>query len=369
MDAARLGRLGRAALPTVAIAVFALTMVAILATAGSTVGYDYRAYVGAAQRALDGKPLYDMAVDVAGGFAIFLYPPMFALAFVPFALLPDAAGLWLWEGLAIASFLVGVAILPVRPGVRWGVLLLGALDWPLLYAVKLGQVGPLLFLLFAVGWRCLDRAVPLGLSMATGAMVKVQPLILLVWAGLTGRWRAVAVSVVTLACASLVAMFVFGPAVWGDYVALLRQVSSPVTTPHNFTPGAIAYQAGMSEAAAGALQVVVMIAVVALVLVSTRISTAEVSFLTAVVASQLLSPLLWDHYAVVLLLPVAWLLERRQWWAVAIPLATSLPLIGFVPAAVYPAVFAVGFVAPFAVDLAVRRPRTRADVPIPSASR
>ena len=103
MDAARLGRLGRAALPTVAIAVFALTMVAILATAGSTVGYDYRAYVGAAQRALDGKPLYDMAVDVAGGFAIFLYPPMFALAFVPFALLPDAAGLWLWEGLAIAS--------------------------------------------------------------------------------------------------------------------------------------------------------------------------------------------------------------------------------------------------------------------------
>ncbi len=120
---------------------------------------------------------------------------MFALTFVPFALLPDDLGLWLWEGLAIASFLAGVAILPVRAGVRWGVLLLGALDWPLLYAVKLGQVGPLLFLLFAVGWRCLDRAVPLGLSMAAGAMIKVQPLILLVWAGLTGRWRAVGVAV------------------------------------------------------------------------------------------------------------------------------------------------------------------------------
>ena len=202
-----------------------------------------------------------MAVDVAGGFAIFLYPPMFALAFVPFALLPDAAGLWLWEGLAIASFLVGVAILPVRPGVRWGVLLLGALDWPLLYAVKLGQVGPLLFLLFAVGWRCLDRAVPLGLSMAAGAMIKVQPLHParlgrpdgpLACGGCFGRDARVREPRRhgrVRACAS-----------GRDYVALLRQVSSPVTTPHNFTPGAIAYQAGMSEAAAGALQVVAMVA-------------------------------------------------------------------------------------------------------------
>ena len=34
------------------------------------------------------------------------------------------------------------------------------------------------------------------------------------------------------------------------------------------------------------------------------------SYLVAVVASQLLSPILWDHYAMLLLLPVAWLLDR-----------------------------------------------------------
>ena len=37
-------------------------------------------------------------------------------------------------------------------------------------------------------------------------------------------------------------------------------------------------------------------------------------------ASQLLSPVLWDHYAMLLLLPVAWLIDRGQWWAVRVPL-------------------------------------------------
>jgi alpha-1,2-mannosyltransferase len=356
----------RTALPVVAVIAFAGTTIAILATAGSTLGYDYRAYVGAAQRALDGAPLYDPSVDVAGGFAIFLYPPPFALALVPFALLPADLGLWLWQGLAIAAFLAGVAILPVRPTVRWGVLLLGAVDWPLLFALKLGQVGPLLFLLFAIGWRWRDRAVPLGLSIAAGAMVKVQPLILLVWAGLTGRWRAAATAVGAILVGALVSTLVFGPDVWSGYLALLGRVNSPVTTPHNFTIGAIAFQAGLSEAAAASLQVLVVVAVVAIVLIAIRTASAEVSYLTTVVASQILSPLLWDHYAVILLLPTAWLLERGRWWAVAIPLLTSLPLVGVVPSAVYPVVFAIGLVGPLLVEASDRRHSTgqAASVPV-----
>ena len=83
----------RASLPPIAIVVFVATTLAILASAGDTLGYDYQAYVQAAQRLLDGQPLYDPAVDVAGGFAIFLYPPPFAVAFIPFALLGTGRGL------------------------------------------------------------------------------------------------------------------------------------------------------------------------------------------------------------------------------------------------------------------------------------
>lgn len=345
----------RTALPIVAIVVFVVSVGAVLATAGTTLGYDYQAYVGAAQRALAGSPLYDANVDVAGGFAIFLYPPPFALALIPFALLPEPVGVLAWEGLAIVAFLVGVAVLPVRPAVRWGIVLLGGLDWPLLFALKLGQVGPLLFLLFAIGWRWRDRASVLGASMAVGALVKVQPAILLAWAAATGRWRSVGVSLVVLAAAGFIATVVFGPAVWLDYLALLGRVSSPVTTPHNFTPGAIAFQLGASESVAAVVQLVATALIAAIVVIAIRSASHEVSFLTTAVASQMLSPLLWDHYAVVLLLPVAWLLERGHWWAVAIPLLTSWPLVGLAPPAVYPLVFAVGLVGPVVMDLAARR--------------
>ena len=71
--------------------------------------------------------------------------------------------------------------------------------------------------------------------------------------------------------------------------------------------------------------------------------------MVAVVATQLVSPLLWDHYAVVLLVPTAWLLSRGAWWALAIPIATSLPLVPIAPAAVYPIVFVVSLFAPFTV--------------------
>ena len=67
---------------------------------------------------------------------------------------------------------------------------------------------------------------------------------------------------------------------------------------------------------------------------------SEASYLVTVVSSQLLSPILWDHYAMLLLLPVAWLLARRQWWAVLIPLLTSVvALFVGMPAVLYPIAF------------------------------
>ena len=88
---------------------------------------------------------------------------------------------------------------------------------------------------------------------------------------------------------------------------------------------------------------VVMVALVA-VLRSSPIG----SYLAVVVASQFVSPVLWDHYAVMLLLPVAWLLARGRRWAALIPLATSTPLMLLqVPGSpwIYPIVFWVTLLA------------------------
>jgi alpha-1,2-mannosyltransferase len=353
------------AAPLVAIVGLALFVVIIggvvwsAATAG-TFGFDSLAYHQAGERILHGDPLYDLSVTQTGGFGLFYYPPSFAVAFVPLALLPGDAVTWLWLVASVVMLLAAIWILPVSAGVRALTLLLAAVDWPVPYALKLGQVGPLLLLLFAIGWRWRDRPVVLGAVGALGAGIKVQPGLVVVWALLTRRWRAVAVAAVlgiALAVASVLATR--NLAIWFDFLALLRQVSNPITTPHNFTPGAIAFQGGMSESAAAVLQLANTILVGALVVVSAVRHPSSWSYLVIVVASQLVSPVLWDHYAMLLLLPVAALLDRRQWWAALVPLATSVFLlpVGLAPV-LYPVAFWVTLLGLIAMGERDARSRT-----------
>jgi hypothetical protein len=113
----------------------------------------------------------------------------------------------------------------------------------------------------------------------------------------------------------------------------------------------MAWQLGAPVAVAATLQLVVSLLVVAAVVVAALRASAEASYLVVVVASQLLSPILWDHYALLLLLPTAWLLQRGHRWAAALPLATALPLVWAMPPLVYPLSFAAGLVLPLAIGL------------------
>jgi len=338
-----------AALPIVAVLVFVAALVAIAVAAGSTLGYDYQAYVQAANRLLAGQPLYDPSVDVAGPFAIYLYPPPFAIAMIPFTWLPPGTGPAAWTVVLALAFAAGVWLLPASRRVRWATLLLAGLCWPFLYSIKLGQVGPLLFLAFVAGWRWLDRPLPLAISMAAGTLIKVQPALLFGWAFATGRSRAAAIGLGLLVAAIAVATLLTGPATWADYLAILGRVSAPVTTPHNYTAGAIAYAAGASLAVATAIQWAGVAVAAIVVLYSWWRADAVSGYVTTVVGSQVVSPLLWEHYAMLLLIPMALLLERRQWWAIGLPL---LPWLG--PLA-YPPIFLVGLVAPL-VTGSRRRP-------------
>jgi alpha-1,2-mannosyltransferase len=355
-----LGSLGRAALPLVAVAVLVLFAGAILRSAGDTLGFDFLAYHQAARRILDGLPLYDLSFEQAGGFGLFYYPPPFAVLLLPFGLLDPTVATWIWTGLLLGSLGLGVALMPVSATVRWTIVLLAGLSWPFLYALKLGQIGPILLLLFAAGWRWLDDPVRLGVSAGFGAIVKIQPGLVLAWALLTRRFRAVLAGGVIILAAGLVAAVVTGPQSWLDYAILLRAVTDPIETAHNYTPGAMVWQLGAPVAVAATVQLGVTLLVVAAVVVAALRASAEASYLVVVVASQLLSPILWDHYALLLLLPTAWLLQRGYWWAVALPLATALPLVGLMPPIVYPLSFAAGLLLPLAIGL--REGRARAPV-------
>jgi glycosyl transferase family 87 len=351
-------------LPVAAIGVFVVFVgasVAVAAGAG-TLGFDFLAYHEAGRRILDGHQLYDLSIHRAGGFGLFYYPPPFALLVLPFALLAPSIATWLWTAAIVAAFFVGVALMPVRGWVRWATILLAGLSWPFAYAVKLGQVGPILFLLFAIGWRWMDRPRVLGTSIAVGALIKIQPGLLLLWAAASRRLEAVAVAVAVGLIAVVVATLpTGGTGTWLDYLTMLRNVTEPITTPHNFTAGAIAYQLGAGTSAAAVIQLTVSLLVISAVVISARIAEPAASYLIAVIASQLLSPVLWDHYALLLLLPAAWLLDRGRRWAVVIPLATSTLLISVTPPAAYPIAFCAALVAVFAVGTSRRRSRPRSE--------
>jgi Glycosyltransferase family 87 len=322
-----------------------VAIAATLAVAGGTLGYDFLAYHNAASRFLAGQPPYDTSYLVAGPFGLFFYPPTFLLVAIPFGLLSAVPATWLWIGLLLAAFGAGVAVMPVGARTRWLIVLLAGLSWPFLYNVKLGQVGPLLFLVFAVGWRNLDRPAILGLTGAIGAAIKIQPGLVLAWALLTRRWAAAVAGVVALVLMAAAATLLVGIPAWSDFLVIIARVNDPITTPHNFTLGAVVYQLGIPRDVAAAIQWAASGLVVLAVVFAALRRSAAASYLVVVVATQMLSPILWDHYAMLLLLPVAWLLDRRRAWTALIPLATCVALVGVVPALVYPAVFGITLVA------------------------
>ena len=296
---------------------FAAGVGATLAVAGDTLGYDFLAYHAA-------------AVAGAGGPARLRHVVRGAPAASGCSTTRRPSSRWSWcsgcspAGVATWAWIGGPARrvrgrrgrhAGRRERSKWWIVLLAGLSWPFLYAIKLGQVGPLLFLLFAVGWRWMDRGPVLGVSGALGAAIKIQPGLILAWALLTRRWAAVVVGAVVLGALALLATLVAGFGAWTDFLSLITRVSDPITTPHNFTPGAVAYQLGVSRDTAALLQWVSMaLAALAFVVAALRLGAVP-SYLVAVIASQLLSPILWDHYALLLLLPVAWLMDRGHRWA------------------------------------------------------
>ena len=328
--------------PAGSISLLVLMIGLVLAAAGKTLGYDYTCYEGAARHLLDGKPIYDNAFSISVGTCpgTYTYPPAFAVVLVPWLVFGGAAaGLWC---VAMAGcFLAGVALLPVRPDVRWVVVIVAALDWPLLYAVKLGQVEPLLFVGFAAAWRFMDRPAVVGAATAIGALIKVQPGLLGLWALATRRYRAAAVAVVgALAVAGAATIFT-GLGAWGTYFDLVRGLGGSYSAPHNFAPGAVAHLAGASDAVSAAVQLASVGVAVAALLAAYKWASPVASLQVTIVASQLLSSPLRDHYAVLLLLPVAWLVSRGRVWAAFVPALGWIGLFATADSASWPAVASI----------------------------
>jgi hypothetical protein len=305
--------------------------------------YDYQAYADAAVRLAETGSLYQAeTLDGPyrpGPYGLYMYAPQLGLAITPLASLELEAAAAAWYVLHVLALALACALLPVRPGIRLATFGLAALSLAVTRDLVLGNVSLLLLLPLAAAWRWLDR--PLG-SIAQALAMSVRPTlgILLIWQLLRRQWLAVAWTVgAGIALVALTLPFV-GLEGYREYLTVLANLTGVTGVEFNYDLSSTALTLGASEEAATlALLVGYAIAIGAMLLSLRR--DRELGFVVTTTGSLLLSPLLWDHYLAMLVLPAAFLAGRGRAWGILLPLATWLPAVTL------PFVVVAGVLLPF----------------------
>ncbi len=251
------------------------------------------------------------------------YPPLFHLLMQPLTWLPFRAAALVWLGLAQAC-LAGALALWLRRGpvASWAAVaavLFVALTWqPLLENLVLGEANILLLLLVTLGWWGLGAGRPWltagAVALALHVKLPYAALIPVLW--WTGH-GGIALRAVGLAALGLLAsVLAFGPAMHAHYLAYLVVLRTELYAwPINLSSWATLRRI-FPHAVADALTLAVILAVVVGFARAAPRRPAPGSLALdwawglGLAAALLISPMLEEHYMVVLLLPVALLVRH-----------------------------------------------------------
>lgn len=229
--------------------------------------------------------------NLAGGVNR-IFPIPAAIAAIPFTVLPVGAAA------AVFVTLLGLAVaatLRVMGVTDWRVYGLVFLWPPTISALQVGNITVVLGLLGALAWRYRDRRYVPGLAIGAAVALKVILWPLLFWLAARGRYRAAALGAV-LSAASLLLVLPFTSV--SAYVHLYENLGDTFA-PRSYNVAGLLVQSGAAGLSTAKLA---GYAIGALVL---GIACLRRSFPLAVVASILLSPIVWLHYFELLVLPLA----------------------------------------------------------------
>jgi glycosyl transferase family 87 len=263
---------------------------------------DLGVFIRAASAILDGHSPYVFRADQT-----YAYPPL--LAFLATPLEPLGVG---------AAMTVSIVVsLAAIAGALW---LLGVRDWRCyclvpLYpvtrsAVGLGTVGPLLLLAIAIAWRWRDRLFEPALAVGAAVALKLFLWPLAIWLAVTRRNRAALAAVAFALALALVPWAAIGFKGLADYPSLLNRLADQEASA-SYSVYAIGVRLHLPEAAATVLAVAVTAALLAaMVWVGRdRLRTPrdrDVAVLTLALAAALAAtPIVWVHYFLLLIVPIA----------------------------------------------------------------
>jgi len=228
--------------------------------------------------------------DLAGGVNR-IFPIPAALLLAPLTLMSPAAATATFVALLLAALLATARILGVRDWRVYGVLLL----WPASFAgLQTGNLTILLALLIAVAWRYREREYLSGMAVGAAIALKVFPWPVIIWMLACRRYRAAATGA-AVACGSLLLVLPFTTV--GDYLRLLDQLGNTFA-PKSYNLVGLVVQSGAGGVGTGKL---LAEGAGALVL---GFAYARRSLTLSVAAALLLSPIVWLHYFVLLVIPL-----------------------------------------------------------------
>jgi len=313
----------RGGLLTVTLVFFAVVVTAGLvglSAAEGLLAWDVRfAYLPAAEAVLDGRSPYpahdDPILEEQKGY---VYTPQLLFALMPLTPLP----------VAIASFLVALGMLALLGGTLW---VLGVRDvrcyaaavlWvPAVSGVLLSNVSiPLAFAL-AILWRYRDDVWPPAVALGISVSVKFLFWPMLVWMLVTRRLRAALLAIALGGAMTAAAWALIGFDGLTGYPDLLRRLSE-IQAERSYSIVGMAAELGLSEGVGRALTLAAGGALLAWCAVLARRGDDVRSITCAVASTLVLSPIVWLHYLVVLLVPLAiarprfsliWLLPILLW--------------------------------------------------------
>jgi hypothetical protein len=297
--------------------------------------YDFRAYWEAALRLVATGSVYT-AESLSGPFRLappfrlgpdelYMYPPVLAQVFVPLTAMGEAAAVLVWLAFRVAALGLTCALMPIARRHRATLFGIALLSAPVLRDLELGNVSLLVTLLAVVLWRWIDRPLA-GIALALSLMVRPTMALVAVWWLLRGLWRPIAWTAGAGIIVVLASLVWLRPEVWLEYPTVLGNVRDVMGVPNNLDLGsAVLMLGGPVWLAQLALYAGCAVAMGAALLSLRR--DRELSFVVTLMATLLLSPLLWDHYLTNLLIPAAFLAARGRTWGLALPLLCWAPQI------------------------------------------
>ena len=264
----------------------------------------------------------------------FVYPVVAAWLFAPFSLLPYTAAAAIYFALTLAALWGGLALLGIRDPRCYTVVCL----WPaVLDDLQTGALGGAMLVALALVWRYRDRdGGPVALAVVVATKLFLWPVGM--WLILTRRWRAAVIAAVAGAVLIVLPWAVLGFAGLATYPDMLRQLTDQ--------EGGSSYAltslvSALRLPAVAAYPLAAALAYPGLRLFRRRDGRhRDIGVITGcLVLALALTPILWLHYTLILLLPLALVQPRLTWlWWLPVVLLVSpsthpngdlLPLILF----------------------------------------